>query len=392
MLKLRAIHLLFVPGLYGSTLVDSKTNEREWVNVSQVVFHHEGFALPTPGIDQPGIKNLKVGEVLKGVPVLGPFYSVNSYGKILEILEKICKDKNCNLVPVPYDWRREPAEVVKSLQETITRVRKSPEDKIYLVAHSYGAVNTSYFLRYGTQDNYETAIESWEGLKQLDGVVLVAAPFRGGTALFRNVLQGARYFGGRADFVLQTDYATFESPYFLMPPEGKLSLFDEDFKKIIVPVHSAQYWKDKQWGLFSPELQKRQKDSAVVFNHLDTILKRVSTFYKKQFAPVINEPPKKSTVVYIGTKGSPTDENGIDIGNKSPGNVAFYDKERTKYLPKLNPDKLKVDGDGSITTETQSLPTGIEKALTNTYFVNDGHLEILHSKEFEKEVRAMLSR
>src|SRR5262249_40735214 len=137
---------------------------------------------PTPFHVPAPEHRLVAAGILKYIPLLWGLTDLDIYGSWLKFMEKHFAGK-ARVVPFFYDWRRDNRETVVALSQLITSLHEEGFSKIYLVAHSMGGLVTSYYLRYGAQQP-ETAIETWEGARAVDKVVLAGVPFRGAMQTF----------------------------------------------------------------------------------------------------------------------------------------------------------------------------------------------------------------
>ncbi len=62
--------ILFVPGYYGSTLINKETKELHWVRFSDFFLHKKNLMTTVPGTSLKASEELIPGEVLTHVNVI----------------------------------------------------------------------------------------------------------------------------------------------------------------------------------------------------------------------------------------------------------------------------------------------------------------------------------
>jgi len=384
-------YYLFVPGYYGSSLVEAKSQKTVWGNPWEIFLGRATLALPTPGFEKFPWLDLKAHQVIERVRVVQPFFTVEAYGKIMDVLRGLVTRPSEQVFALAYDWRRDPMLAVSAIDEKIRQIQEmDPSAKISLIGHSFGALISSYYLRYGQQIS-KNPTETWEGLQKLQQVVLAAAPFRGTWALFRNMRNGLRT---GINHRLQSSFAfsTLESSYYLLPPPGEDFLLDEQLKPKTTDLHNPENWWTRHWGLFQEGLRYRVINPNQVKNHFSELLSKVQDFHQAVQAPLKNKKPP-IPLLYLQGIGTKTLAQGVWTQNQDDQNLClFYRKDFKRWLPNQSHQVLLGDGDGTITTQSSRLLPSLEGAQTVVHQTTQEHLRLLQSPESQKLIRDFLSK
>lgn len=373
--KIRKV-LLFVPGYYGSTLVEKKSLNTRWVKVSDFFFSQKGIPTTVPGTNIKAYEDLVPGEVLKTVTLLPFIFKIDSYGKTLELLNAFAIENQMSLETVAYDWRDDFISSLVIIDKKIKSLNLSDQDELTVVAHSTGALLMSYYLRYGAQD-VDHAIENWEGVQHIKRAILASAPFHGLMVLMRDMEEGTNK-GFNKELMSARDYSSFKSSYMFLPPTGEDIGFNfDDHKEIKLSLHDSDTWEKNNWGLFK-FIEKDQAASAKKF--IQTYMDRSQKFHDLLRAPIKNEPPRKMPLLYTWAHGHPTIQNGF-----------LKKKENSEHvLISFKLKESKIDGDGTVTAESGKPLEFFNKLNLSLHLTEFEHLEIVSSKENQKVIKEFI--
>src|SRR5688500_18663845 len=72
--------IIFVPGLYGSALVDDSTATRRFLTFSEAIWGHKPLALRGDQLGIAGALSLREDGLLNSVSILPYVYSIDAYG------------------------------------------------------------------------------------------------------------------------------------------------------------------------------------------------------------------------------------------------------------------------------------------------------------------------
>lgn len=369
--------MIFIPGYYGSRLIEEKTESEVFFNLWSLFFAPKSLEMDFSLSYNNSLKPNGLFDSLKIIPGL---YSIDGYGETHELLKTQAQDRDLELLVFSYDWRKDPISILKDFEaQLVTWEIELGQVETTLVAHSMGAWLMGYWLRYGSKPPGE-AEPDYSRLQKVKRVLLVAAPFRGTLAIFRNLFFGApglpssTYLGPRS-------VSSFPSSYYLTPDRG--IFFTSSGDQQILELKNFQDWETGRWGAlqFSQEVSTQE----FVSHHL-TESKR---WYQKLHAPLSNHEkqfikklgPQAKVLVYIG-EGTPTNDRGVIL--KSPVSAipfAFtFEQQKTLDL-KFKIDTF-VDGDETI-SKSSAQPPGylVEGGWAQIQYRQKRHLELLKSED-----------
>jgi len=366
--------LIFVPGYYGSILIDKATGNEVFLNLPSIFFRRDALQLePSLNFVNP----LKVGGIFKSFSVLPGIYSIDAYGDSLKQISDQSKKHNLEMLSFAYDWRLDPIFILRQFEDQLRKWGIQLEkDEVTLVAHSKGAWLMSYWLRFGAQPPTQAIEQPWR-LKLVKRVLLVAAPFRGTLAIFRNAFFGApglpndRYLGPKK-------ISSFPSTLYLTPNEGSFLLESGQSKTLF--LKDPEQWKTNRWGPY----QFWTGSNVDVF--MQYHLTESKAWYEKLHSPLESATMQDfndlrvKVHIYVGT-GSPTNDRGVILFRPNGLFFAFTKKQQNQLgvSPTLLTD---VDGDQTISTESAMPPRYlIESGLGEVYFKKKGHLELLRDSD-----------
>lgn len=287
--------IIVIPGLTGSSLVDSSSGRIVWGAFSGdyarpgrpedarlvALPMREGAALSElrDEVEPNGVLD-RVKVRFLGIPI-----SVKAYVEILAALGAGgYRDESLGLAEVvdygdehytcfqfDYDWRRDNVENARRLHEFIvekrayvreqTRLRfgVDREDiRFDLVAHSMGGMLVRYFLRYGAADLPEDGSlppVTWAGARDVDRVVLIGPPNAGSVGALLQLVNGRKI-----GFTLPTYPAailgTYPSAYQLLQRSRHGTVLEGGDPERPVDLFSPEEWERFGWGLASPTQEK----------------------------------------------------------------------------------------------------------------------------------------
>lgn len=284
--------IVVIPGLTGSTLVDSTSGRVVW-GAFTGDYARPGrpedlrlMALPMqPGASLRELRDdVQPGGVLDRVKVrvLGMPLVVRAYVEILAVLGVGgYKDESLGLAGAidygsdhytcfqfDYDWRRDNVETAQRLarfleekrravrEESRRRFGTDPGDvRFDVVAHSMGALPLRYFLRFGDADLPEDGSlppVTWAGAEYLDRVIMVGPPNAGSLDSLFDLVRG--YDPGL--FVPTYPPAllgTFPAVYQLLPRGRHGVLLEGAADTRFRDPYDPALWEQMGWGLASPD-------------------------------------------------------------------------------------------------------------------------------------------
>lgn len=227
--------VIIIPGILGTYLADAKTGEVEWMRAGQVFFIDPpprlGFDINSETAADPRKVRDRLYPValLDPVPVLPYIYDRLIYDPLIKSFEQAgFKLGDCdfpradeNAFVFHYDFRRDAIESAQKLAKAVERVkdtRANPNEKIAIVAHSFGGLITRYYLMYGDRDildSYSSA-PTGVGAENISSVAFLGTPHHGSLSLLEFLLNGYGYFFD-GQLIESDEIRTMPSAYQLIP-------------------------------------------------------------------------------------------------------------------------------------------------------------------------------
>ena len=382
--------VIVVAGFYGTKLARIDNGNLLWVTASQAFGGKQSLTLPLPKLALEGV-TLRASGILDEVTVVPWVYSFEFYRPLLDELGALHNGQG-SISPLNFDWRLDLMKAVRTLSAEIQRLRSEGITHITLVAHSLGGLIVSYYLRYGDQE-LETALETWEGTRHVEAVVMGGVPFLGSMWSFRNMQYG-RLVGLNSSILDHQALSSFPASYYMLPAREADVLLTPTMQPVRGGIRTPTNWREQGWGL----LQKAEPGAAGIVEARDTYtsywLHRSQQFYDLLHAPLTIPPEQAIPVLYLYGSGQPTLNRGVwiaETAGQSEVNVVFDKDQFEQRLPRLDPGVVYTDGDGSVTAMSSSLPPAYEQALqVTTQRLEKGHLDLMTSREGRRHIAAFL--
>ncbi len=359
--------VVFVPGFKGSVLTRTSDDSVAWVTGWQALLGGGSLALESNAtLGLPAGEQLHPTSVMQRIDLLFGLLSYDIYGETLSYLHERLPPE-VELVELPYDWRKGALEGVRALSQTVETLHQRGIHDISIIAHSMGGLAAAYYLRFGDQSP-TLPEESWAGAKRVSRAVLVAAPFRGSMAMFRDLQIGAPTFRNRS--LLSNDVlAAYPSSYDLLPTLEEDAVVTRDGAVIVGLLRDVDSWSRYRWGALSSSLPGAAEHFEARRQQLATLLNRASEFSAALHSPpwLTDQQQLPIRLLVITGKGVPTlARASLDTNT---GALDFSDEAR-----------LVQDGDGIVTLTSLRLPAGFRAIKTISEIQTDGeHLGALQS-------------
>ena len=387
--------IIFIPGYSGSALRNQSTGERIWLTVSEALWGSSTLALDEEGLEISGAMKLIEDGILRKVPVVPLFYTVDVYDSFIEKLEGRFKGE-ARIILFPYDWRQDNFKTVTKLDQLVDQLIDDGTRSISIIAHSMGGLVTTYYLRYGAQEpemTSESPRENWSGAEKIDRVVLAGVPFRGTMARFRDMQGGAQY-GLNKTLMAGQAMSSFPSSYQLLPFFEGSKVLSRDLRAIPDVIFAPEYWSKNRWGLLRADVASPQ----AVENREQFTTRELER--ARQFLEWINRPSQEegglsTRLLHVVGKGRPTLAKAVLVkDHEENADVLLFDgKSLRKYLPEVSDDVLFENGDGSVTLESASLPEILKEKFPSVSSLETkiGHRDIFNDKKVREQVFAFLT-
>ena len=376
-------HVIFIPGFYGTRLVQTADRSIVWLSARQAVFGSKTAA--RTGFEVPGAMELDPSTVLDRIPVLPGIYSVDVCGGFLRELRDSLAISGSQLHLFAYDWRDDYMVAVKKLARLITALKNKDAVPISIVAHSMGGLITSYYLRYGYQEP-EAAVETWEGATQIDKVVLATVPFKGSMTALRNMKHGAK-FGLNTTLVKAQAFATFPSVYEMMPTYAPV-LLDGELKPLPHTLFESDLWQQYGWGFWDNAIHATgvsEQTKQIRLAFVTDVLCRGRRLYERMHSPLQSTPRLHTQMLYTFAASHATIARAVLIQEGAAPTLIFHRDEFTKHLPTKRYGTLFEDGDETVSVQSAQLPSAYKHALAR---VSEHQSQAVHSQIYsDKAIR-----
>lgn len=374
--------IILIPGYYGSRLVLPGNGKVIWISAAQALFGHQSLILPVPGLGLHDAIELVPDGILDRVQVIPWLYAVDGYGSMLKALQAYGEHRSM-VVPLSYDWRGDLTSAVQQLDDVIGRLKNDGITEIDIVAHSMGGLIAAYYLRYGGQEP-DHARETWEGARQIRRAVLAGVPFEGTMIAFRNSQEGVQ-IGLNRTLLQPLAVSSFPATYFLLPVRDQDVLLTPSLQRITGPVHDASNWTTERWGLLKTN-GLDEESMAHRQAYTTAWLARGQKFLSRVLAPAQVGSPSQIPLLSIVGTGEETLATGVwsAAGRGGNGSLAFDQGTLANVLSSQDVALLFRDGDGSVTSDSASLPTAYAnglQAMVRSYRV--GHAEMMRRSDIQ---------
>ena len=385
--------VIVIPGYYGTRLTEETNGDLIFISLGQALFGSQPLTLPIPGLNLEGALNLAPSSILDEVTIIPLLYSINVYRSLLDRLD-LSSNKNRQIIPFSYDWRRDPMEAIHDLDALIHRLKKEGKTEISIVAHSMGGLIVSYYLRYGTQA-MDSAIESWEGAGSLNRVILAGVPYLGVMHSLRNMNFGVTV-GLNSSLLSVEAYSSFPSSYYTLPIFESDELLTLEGESLKGKIRNAAQWRQAEWGLLNTNRAIPKENLRRRVDYTSNWLRRSERFLILLQAPPITTSATKNqpSLLYIYGKGTPTMSKGVWLGDQTKGraSLVFRDYNSEENQTGNNATSHYSDGDGTVPVPSATLPAAFHKTLPTIIQEYDevGHTELMSDPEILKAITTFL--
>ncbi len=296
--------IIIIPGITGSDLVNSKTNEVVWFKAGRS--KDDDIRLPISPVLSRNRDSLVPKDILRQIKIIKFLPEIEIYERLANALEtrggyKEGKwnapgkngDRDTYYV-FPYDWRRDNVENARLLITKIDALKRKLGKrnlKFNIIAHSMGGLIARYAAMYGDTDiPAGTPKPTWAGARNFDKIFLVGTPNEGSVSTMNAFLNGFSYIRGiNLPFIQDInrfDAFTIPALYQLLPHEGTLVAYDENLKPLDIDIYDPAVWETYQWGIWKDD-NYRKKFSPAEIRNVDAYF-RVVLNRAKRFQAALN--------------------------------------------------------------------------------------------------------
>ena len=375
--------VIFIPGYYGSALVDEK-NERRFLTFQQFFGDRFSLALFQDELKTPESATLRVEGVIGSINAVPFVKDYDGYGSTIDFLQSDL-DEDVQVFPFAYDWRQDLQIHVRALDELIDKIHAAGAKQISIVAHSLGGLITAHYLRYGTEEPSK-ATETWVGARKIDRVVFAGVPWRGTMSAFRNMQIGAPLYWNK--FLLSQDaVSSFPSTYFLLPyPDS--NLIDRYGAKIPNMINDPWLWTTYDWGLLRDAdlLSSEYRKAREAFTK--QWLTQARLWLDQIHAPTTSTPPRLPILNIVGV-GRETFSHAYWIAEDRK--LLFRDWDIENFDRSISVQDTFSDGDETITKKSATLPTVWKKSFSaDEIETSNAHGNLFNAGDVKKKIRDFL--
>jgi pimeloyl-ACP methyl ester carboxylesterase len=200
--------VVFLPGYYGTTLVDRVTSRIVWLTLDGIF--HSGEVLDAIRLDTGDPNRIVSDGVLLEVEIVGR-WSPNVYKALTIFLGSLGLD----VTPFGVDWRRPLDFTIADLDAKIRGIlSRTGAAQVDIIAHSHGGLVTRKYL-----DKFGGAL--------VRKFITMGTPHKGMLETFKALCEGISFFGFSPSHVMKVA-RSFPSAYELLPFDAADGLFTFD--------------------------------------------------------------------------------------------------------------------------------------------------------------------
>ena len=414
--------VILIHGLAGSTLVDAETGKQFFPgSLGTLTFSNYADLAQMSSEDREG-EGLVPGELFTSVA------GVDFYGEMLHSLEAVGHFKKG--VPgqavgsdrrryyvLLYDWRKDNLLAVRKLHALIEQIRldyQDPNLRVDIIAHSNGGVIANYYLRYGPRDVLDDATPTpWiEGDKRIRRLAMLGTPVLGAVTSLERLIYGTRMAVRTVPVEVMV---TFSTPFSALPHPLTKPVLDTDGKPLDLDIYDVSVWKARHWGVFSPEVMTRMRESMATPTQGELALADVQQTFAKnlergrrmQWALSAPVPPTTVDVSVFGGDCEATPAHAVQIEDAGgshlvfrPGQVDFKPLPgQARKKDKGDYEKLMFEpGDGLVPrssqvgrlSATEASPEAMARfhplPVSQTFFLCESHGRLTHNLYFQNNL------
>ena len=379
--------VVFIPGLGGSHLKISSSDDRIYFSVTELWKNHT-LAIDSNELNIKGSLPLEKDGIIHAADnIYGLGYYYNFSRSLKKQLDKL-DVTDYSVKYFDYDWRLSIAHNAGELDKFINSF--TGIDSWILIAHSMGGLVASYYLRYGASE-LDHAEENWKGLDKVKKVVFGGTPFRGSILTFQEMVRGRKPFGTTNKSLFSaTASSSFPSYYMIFPFNSNEGIINEFGKDVSHKVFHEDYFKQEKWGLMDLDHRKR----SITSSRKGYIKKSISD--GKTFSRLMVQRLKKRPENRIQILNIISDEYDtlVKVAYKR-SNLDWYKSifATSRHLKKANItevgyEDLYKEGDGTVSTYSSAIPKWMSKIASNIkkIKVDSSHGYLYSNKTTIKEV------
>ena len=415
--------LIIIHGLGGSTLVDVTTGKEVWPgSIGALTFGNYRELAQMSAENREG-DGLVPGSFVYKVA------GVDFYGELLHTLETIGRfqrgipgqpvgNQRRRYYVLLYDWRKDNMLAVRKLHALIEQIRldyASSDLRVDIIAHSNGAVISNYYLRYGPEDVLEQPrFVPWnEGDRRIHRLVMLGTPTLGAVTSLERLVYGTRLGLRTVPVEVMTTFAT---PFQALPHPLVKSIIDVAGQPLDLDIYDPALWRDRHWGVYSPEVEARVRGSLATAAEGEQALASLQATFvhhlhraeRLQWALSAPFPTQKVDIAVFGGDCEPTAGHAVLVEDDKGSHLVFDPAQVTANRPGarngLDYERLMLEpGDGLVTRASQMArqPPGADPGrrqfnrlpISESFFLCESHGRLTHNLYFQNNLlNFLLSR
>ncbi|MGH8120660.1 MAG: lipase family alpha/beta hydrolase [Gammaproteobacteria bacterium] len=361
--------VVFIHGVMGGKLRDTKTGEELWIGdyTRVVTSDYSDLSLKIdPDTLEPVVDGIESFDVADGI------FGKDFYGRIVRTLhdiggyklarpgDKIVNTEK-NYYVFFYDWRQDNVLSASRLADFIEQIRVdygNPNLKVDIVAHSMGGLITRYYIRYGREDvlNSNDFPVNMYGGKRVRRVILLGTPNLGSISILNFFIDGIKV-GGTEKIKTET-MATMPSLYQLFPHPLNNWIVTSKGKPLDRDLFDVNIWRRFQWSIFNPSVRERIRGKFADGKDADLYLATLEKYFEKRlerarrfvWSLTVPLPEKHPKLIVFGGGCDLTPARIVVEEFEGDSLIRMYPDQITKPEPGVDYNALLLEpGDGSVT-------------------------------------------
>jgi pimeloyl-ACP methyl ester carboxylesterase len=371
--------VIILHGILGSFLADRVDGDIEWLRAGQAFFVEPRPSLafeitPEAAADPRLVRDRHFPvSIVDRVNVIPFLYHAQVYEPLIDAFRQAgYRVGDCDFPRADedafvfhYDFRRDAVESACQLARAVERVldtRTDRNQKVSIVAHSFGGLIARYYLMYGGRDVLgETRPRpTGEGASRVESMVFLGTPHHGSMSLFQVLLRGYGIFYS-GQLLTSEEIRTMPSAYQILPCPGLDVFVDatgdgdalDTFREPAAPEAGSRIF-----NLYDPNNWPRvgilpeSWRSGLRHTFFVNALKRGERWWWALEQPW--RPPAGFRALAVGGTQTPTQNRAFFISRKGGGLDLAFDLPRVRSLSKIRRFEAQIDspGDGRVTIQS----------------------------------------
>ena len=398
------IPVVFVPGVTGVVLRDSRTGKIAWGRGWNLLRpRDQGYGLALPLTEGSGLPVLEPVAPIDRISLLGVRKPI--YGPIRTLLTGVGYvqgDLNAprpgdNLFLFAYDWRRdltESAGLLRRRLEELRRAQGRERLEVDLICQSSGAHLCRYLAKYGgvPQDEAEAGRGGLPPTLAVRRLILVGSSNGGSLRILRELDRGRRYVPLVGRWMRSEVVFTFPSLFQDLPIYRRDLFLDASGRPLDIDLFDPESWRRYGWSIYGkPAARRLREGSAARFlgeeAERDAYLRRtLSAARRFQDLLRADAPGFGQTRIYVvGSADQPTPDRAVVVREGKDWRTYFTGDPFLRRRPKLHAlATARGDEHATLTSQDWLSPQEQAALALPPRRVRGGHFEALLTAETKR--------